>query len=230
MATQTQISPRARSAIRTIDTLAVKIARHWLLYVNIFLFIFMALPFLAPVLLEYGYDGPARALYSAYSLTCHQLAYRTWFFFGAQPSYTVEQLQQFLGVNNPASDLLFWRAFLGNPTVGYKMAYCERNTAIYSSVWAAALIFGLLGARAKPLNWKLYLIFAVAPIALDGFTQLFGFRESNALLRTITGALFGAGSVWLIFPYIQEAMRDLYEQTSRQLARISSAERVTLDS
>jgi uncharacterized membrane protein len=181
----------------------------------------MALPFLAPVLLANGYEGPARAIYSAYSLTCHQLAYRTWFFFGAQPSYTVEQLQQFLGVNNPASDLLFWRAFLGNPQVGYKIAYCERNTAIYSSVWFAALVFGLLSARVKALNWRWYLLVCVAPIALDGFTQLFGLRESTPELRVITGTLFGAGSVWLIFPYIQEAMREIYQQTSRQLARLS---------
>src|SRR5919199_732486 len=133
MSAQTTVSPRTRSLIRSIDGAVVKFAKHWLLYVNIFLFIFMALPFLAPVLLANGYEGPARAIYSAYSLTCHQLAYRTWFFFGAQPSYTVAQLQQYLDVDNPASDLFFWRAFLGNSQVGYKIAYCERNTAIYSS-------------------------------------------------------------------------------------------------
>src|SRR5919202_76184 len=198
MSAQTTVSPRTRSLIRSIDSAVIKFARHWLLYVNIFLFMFMALPFLAPVLLANGYEGPARAIYSAYSLTCHQLAYRTWFFFGAQPSYTVEQLQQFRGINNPASDFLFWRGFLGNPQVGYKMAYCERNTAIYSSVWLAALVFGLLGARVKALNWRWYLLVCVAPIALDGFTQLFGLRESTPELRVITGTLFGAGPVWLI--------------------------------
>src|ERR687885_138723 len=169
MSVQTGVSPRTRSMIRTIDQVVASFARRWLLYVNIFLFIFMALPFLAPVLLEYGYEGPARALYSAYSLTCHQLAYRTWFFFGAQPSYTVAQLQQYLGVDNPASDLLFWRAFLGNTTVGYKMAYCERNTAIYTSIFLASFVFAIVSGvsrrHIKPLNWKWYLLVCIAPIA-----------------------------------------------------------------
>src|SRR5919199_593173 len=169
MSTQTSVSPATRNLVRIIDTAVVKFARHWLLYVNIFLFVFMVLPFLAPVLLEYGYEGPARALYSAYSLTCHQLAYRTWFFFGAQPSYTVEQLQQYLGVNNPASDVFFWRAFLGNSQVGYKMAYCERNTAIYSSIFLASFVFAIVSGvsrrHIKPLNWKWYLLVCIAPIA-----------------------------------------------------------------
>ena len=39
-------------------------------------------------------------------------------------------------------------------------------------------------------------------MAMDGFTQLFGWRESSAELRTLTGALFGAASVWLIYPRI----------------------------
>jgi len=48
----------------------------------------------------------------------------------------------------------------------------------------------------------------VAPIALDGFSQLFGLRESNYLLRTATGAIFGLASVWLAYPHIEDAMRD----------------------
>ena len=54
---------------------------------------------------------------------------------------------------------------------------------------------------------KTYLIF-VAPIALDGFTQLFGWRESNYVLRTATGAIFGLASAGLAYPNIEDAMRD----------------------
>ena len=47
-------------------------------------------------------------------------------------------------------------------------------------------------------------------MAIDGFTQLFGWRESTPELRTLTGALFGLASVWLIYPRIDAMFeRDL---------------------
>ena len=218
---QSQISPRTLTLIRVVDQFVIRLAHHWLLYVNLILALFIGLPILAPVLIAFGLDGPGRFLYSIYSLTCHQLAYRSWFLFGAQSSYTVEQLQHYLGVNNPATDIFFWRDFIGNAQAGYKMAYCERDVAIYGSALVAGLAYGLFRTRVKSLNWRIYLIFAILPMALDGFTQLFMLRESDPLLRTITGTLFGALSVWLIYPYVEDSMRDTYAASSQQLQRIS---------
>jgi uncharacterized membrane protein len=225
----TSLSPSARRTIQVADTLIIRFARHWLLYTNLIIFIFMAIPFLAPVLMENGVADAGRAVYAVYSLTCHQLAYRSWFLFGAESSYSVAQLQQHLSVDNPATDLFFWRAFLGDASVGYKMAYCERDAAIYGSMWLATLIYGSvrLRTRIRALSWRWYLLVSIVPMALDGFTQLFGFRESDALLRTITGALFGAGSVWLLFPSVEEAMQDLYYQMSRQLERLTATAQPT---
>jgi uncharacterized membrane protein len=224
MAYETQLTPRTRTFLRAIDNLVIRLARHWLLYANLFLFVFSGLPFLAPVLMHYGAEGPARLIYAAYSFTCHQLSYRTWFFFGAQSSHTVEQLQQQLGVTNSSLDVFYWREFLGNSALGYKMAYCERDAAIYSSMLAAGLVYALFRKRVRPLNLRWYLILAVLPMALDGGTQLIMLRESTPLLRTITGILFGALSVWLIYPYVQEAMLDTYAQSVRQLGRLSRRE------
>ncbi len=221
MTTRTQISPRQLAIIRAVDRLAVALAQHWLLYVNTIVFAFMGLPFVPPVLMHLGLEGPARLLYSIYSLTCHQLAYRSWFFFGAQPSYTVAQLQASLGVNHPATDILYWRDFLGNSQLGYKMAYCERDVAIYGSILVAGLVFAVLRNRIKSLNWKLYVLIAILPMAIDGGTQLVMLRESTPLLRTITGILFGALSVWLMYPYVDAAMKDTYAQSVAQLQRIS---------
>jgi uncharacterized membrane protein len=221
MTYQTELSPRMRSFIRAVDNLVAVLAHHWLLYANLFLFVFSGLPFLAPILTHYGYEAPARLIYTAYSFTCHQLAYRTWFLFGAQPSYTVEQLQQFLHVSNPAWDILFWRNLLGNAQLGYKMAYCERDAAIYSSMLAAGLVYALFRRRIRPLSWRWYLILAVLPMALDGGTQLIMLRESTPFLRALTGILFGTLSVWLVYPYVEEAMRDTYAQSTKQLERLS---------
>jgi uncharacterized membrane protein len=40
-------------------------------------------------------------------------------------------------------------------------------------------------------------------MALDGFTQLFCYRESNWELRLLTGALFGLASAWLAYPRLE---------------------------
>ncbi len=210
-----------RTVIRVVDTFAVGLARHWLLWANLFLLIFTGLPFLAPVLMHAGLEFPARVIYSAYSFTCHQLSYRTWFLFGAQPSYSVAQLQQYLGVNNSALDILYWRVFLGNAQVGYKMAWCERDVAMYTSMLLTGLVFATVRGRIKPLNVKLYLLFAILPMLLDGGTQLLMLRESTPLLRTVTGTLFGVLSVWLIYPYVEVAMRDTYAQSMNQLQKLS---------
>ena len=50
---------------------------------------------------------------------------------------------------------------------------------------------------------------SLLPMAIDGFTQLFGLRESDWVLRTITGVLFGLRLVWLAYPYVEEAMDDV---------------------
>jgi len=91
---------------------------------------------------------------------------------------------------------------------GQQMAYCERDTAIYLAVFLAGLLFGVWRGRLPRLSFKAYLIF-ITPMAVDGFTQLFGWRESNWQLRTVTGALFGAASVWLTYPYLQQAVDEL---------------------
>jgi uncharacterized membrane protein len=114
------------------------------------------------------------------------------------------------------TNLFLFRSFIGNPEIGYKVALCERDVAIYGSVFLAGLIFSLLRRRGKVRapSLKLYAIFLI-PIAVDGLTQLFGWRESNWWLRTATGAIFGIASVWLAYPYVEDAMRDVIETESR---------------
>jgi uncharacterized membrane protein len=53
-------------------------------------------------------------------------------------------------------------------------------------------------------------------MAIDGGTQLIGLRESNWLLRTLTGGLFGMAAVWWAYPYVQAAMNDVLEEEARR--------------
>ena len=222
-------SPRTRRFIMIVDRVVLLITQYWLALTVAFLLLFAGLPYLAPVLMHAGIPAPAEWIYRAYSLTCHQLAYRTFFFFGDQPAYTIDELQHALTVTNGAADALFWREFLGNAHLGYKMAWCERDAAIYAAMILMFITQGLFRRFIPPLNWRIYLLVSILPLAIDGTWQLFTsplhllpflpVHESTALWRTITGALFGAGSVWLIFPYVADAMRDAHKDARYQFER-----------
>lgn len=186
-----------------LDKQIFRLAEHWLLAVNLIMAVYAGLPFLAPYLMANGLNPPARAIYALYSPFCHQLPSRSFFLFGPQMVYSFDAL---------------WdtRAFIGNESMGYKMAHCQRDTAIYTSILLAGIAFGLVRHRLKPLSWKVYLLL-VAPMAVDGFTQLIGLHQSNWLWRTITGALFGLASVWLIYPYLEEGMKDVRRTAKERL-------------
>jgi uncharacterized membrane protein len=195
-----------------VDSLVNQIARHWLALFNALIGIFLALPILAPVLMHLGLTGTGHLIYVAYSIVCHQLPERSYFLFGPQIVYTTHQLEALKAV--PAGLDIYARMMLrwpGSPQLGYKIAFCERDTAIWGSILLGGLAFARLraGSRALPKLplWGYALL--LVPMAIDGFTQLFGWRESNWQLRTITGTLFGLATIWLAYPYVQEAMEDV---------------------
>jgi uncharacterized membrane protein len=90
--------------------------------------------------------------------------------------------------------------------LGYQMAYCERDTAIYAAMALAGLLWARYHRQLPRLHWSLFLLLLL-PIALDGFTQLSGLRESTWQLRTITGTLFGLACVWFGFPLMATSMK-----------------------
>lgn len=218
------VSPRMRRVLRWTDEIVLRASTHWLGISIVGLFIFQALPWIAPVLMRAGHTDPAAWIYAMYAPTCHQLAYRSYFLFGEQPAYTVAELEQHLDADHAAGDLIFWRDLEGNTAIGYKVAYCERDAAIYGAAWWCLVGFAFLRGRRsiKPLRVRWFLLVFVPPIAIDGFTQLFGWRESDPLLRTLTGAWFAIGAMWMVLPLVDDSMRDLSAQTARQLGQIQA--------
>lgn len=87
---------------------------------------------------------------------------------------------------------------------GYQMALCARNLAIYGSLLGGSLLFQRVRRWWPALDWKLWLL-TMVPMAWDGGTQLFGWRESNWEIRTLTGAVFGLGVCWFLLPLIEDA-------------------------
>ena len=66
---------------------AVRMYNNWLKFAIGFLAIYSLLPILAPTLMKLGITGPANAIYTIYSPTCHQFAFRSTFLFGESTTY-----------------------------------------------------------------------------------------------------------------------------------------------
>jgi uncharacterized membrane protein len=209
---ETYVPKPVRALARESDRLAEWFSRHWLAAFNGFIAVYLGLAVLAPVLMKVGAARPASWIYTVYSFTCHQLGYRSFFLFGPQIAYPRDQFAAVTGIN--PDDLWASRAFIGDSALGYKIALCERDTAIYTFILLGGIAFYFLRGRMKPLHWSLWLLLGVFPIGLDGGTQLlsylpffhFPFRESTPLLRVLTGSLFGITSVWFAYPYVQQSM------------------------
>ena len=217
-------------------------ARNYIWVLNVLVLLYVGLPVLAPVLMKSGAETPARVIYKFYGSMCHQLAYRSWFLFGEQPVYPraaahVEGYLTFEEATGIDEDkLLPAREFLGNEQVGYKLALCERDMAIYGSILLFGVLFALTGRKWKSLPIWIWLLVGVAPIGLDGFSQLFSqwaemgvplfhtlfgwlpYRESTPFLRTLTGFLFGFTTAWFGYPLIEEAMADTRRLMARKFA------------
>lgn len=206
-------NPTESSIARVANGLVLGIARHWLALFNLAWATYVLLPFVAPVLMFLGIETPARLIYTVYSFMCHQLPDHSYFLFGnslAPLKPALEAGGMPVGVN-----LLQERQFIGNAAIGYKVAICQRDIAIYGAVLLAGLLFGVVRRRLNALTIWIYALLLL-PMALDGGTQLFGLRESNWLLRSLTGALFGMASVWLAYPYIEDAMQEVIEGETRR--------------
>ncbi len=227
------------------DSLSLWLSRHYLALFNTFVFIYLLIPFMAPVFMKVGADKPAAVIYKAYSFVCHQFAFRSWFLFGEQAVYPRAEAgmhglityQQATGLNG--YDLLAARAFIGNAQMGYKVALCERDVAIYGGILLFGIAFALSRRKIKSLHWLIWIILGILPIAIDGFSQLFSqpplnfipLRESTPFLRTLTGFLFGFLSAWFGYPYVEASMQENHKylegkqvQAARWAERQSAAE------
>ncbi len=222
-------------------------AKHYLAFLNLAFFLYVGLPFLAPTLMKVGLTTPAAIIYRIYSPLCHQFAFRSFFLFGEQPYYplkeagltglkTLDQVTGFADLENTYSvSRLYARQFVGNGTVGYKVALCERDVAIYGAIFVFGLAFALARRRLPALNWMLWGLVGLVPIGLDGFSQLISqlnlpwlaqwlpYRESTPLERVVTGFLFGFCTAWFAFPSIEASMKETRQFLIKKFAIAQAA-------
>ncbi len=176
---------------------------------------------LPALLMAQGKTDAASVLYKCFRIMCHQMPQRSFFLFGAQLYYPVDvpEGSGMLSIREAAGfvpGLADGRDFYGTPEMGYKMAVCQRDTAIFSAMAVFCLIFSLVGKRLYTPHPLLLLLFGGVPIMLDGCTQLLGHafprvfpaRESTPLLRIVTGALFGFCLCWYLFPLLERSLQE----------------------
>ncbi len=215
------------------DQIGYWLSRHFMFLFNLFLAVYIGLPLAAPALMKAGNDNQARVIYTIYSTLCHQLAFRSWFLFGEQAYYPrslaeIPGIVTYEEISRGSLDVMEARNFLGDDRIGYKVALCQRDMAIYASMLAFGLLFSLTGNRIRPVRWYIWIFIGLVPIGLDGFSQLPGLmnrvpewllvRESTPLLRSITGALFGITTAWYLFPLIEMSMRETREILFRKIS------------
>jgi uncharacterized membrane protein len=215
------------------------LSRHWLATFNTFFFVFTGLPFLAPILLAYGYSGPANLIYTFYQAVCHQLPSRSYFILGEQVAFCQRDVAIYgsLAVGglffNVVSRLprlaLRWYVFFLVPIAvdgGMQLASDWLHIVSMNTLWAAGLVgTGLVSAilhSRRYLTWHSYLFFAAGPLSLL-YLSYFGPYLSTWYLRTLTGTIFGLGTIWYAYPYLDESFRDIEQQVREKLARASAS-------
>jgi uncharacterized membrane protein len=169
---------------------------------------------LAAALLYAGFEVPGRLIHLGFWPLCHQLPERSFFLFGEQTVYSYEQIGAVLGGSVP-------NRFQGNEALGFKLAMCQRDMAIFGAALLAGLAFNLVRGRLRPLSWRGLALMSL-PMAIDGFGQLFGLWSSTWVSRLVTGGLFGVAGVWLLYPYVQEAMSQVNQDLKRSVAALRS--------
>lgn len=104
---------------------------------------------------------------------------------------------------------------------GYQVAFCERETAMYTCLFVGGLLFHLVRTRVRPARlWVGTLL--LLPMLLDGGSQLIddlfhtSLRGANDTIgsfnfwtRMITGLLFAIAALITVYPRLQRDLRDI---------------------
>lgn len=232
------VSRASSQALYPVPEVWRRIEQHWVYVVNAAWTLFALLPWAAPVCMQLGWAWAGQAIYFFYSLFSHQLPERSWFLFGPQFSYTIDQLAR-LG---PVDHELLRRTLIGDSALGWKVAWSDRAVAMYTSIAGLGWLYALQRRQRRtwpPLPWWGFMLL-ITPLALDGLTHLVNdalrldFRDTNlwaialtggafpsgfyagdhflslnSSLRLLTGFLFGLGTVGFIWPVLDREVTRL---------------------
>ncbi len=205
-------------------------SRNFVIIVMLLLTIYATIPLLSPVLLKIGATAPGAAIQKVYSHLCHQRVDRSLFVFAEDSLfafYTVDELRSKGAVPpDPGSRLAvpdyredeYGYPYWGDERVGYKVAYCIRDTALYTGLillgWIL-IVYNRIFKRefTETVPIAVYAILLM-PMVLDGIFQTVVELTNWGLVpdayidsiekRIITGVLFGFGFALYIVRNLSE--------------------------
>ncbi|MBD3328983.1 DUF2085 domain-containing protein [Candidatus Dojkabacteria bacterium] len=215
--------------------------------VTILLIIYALLPVLSPVLFHLKYPVPAQMIQAVYQRFCHQKVERSMFLFaeeeiagktGVVRFYSLEELKaaKAIPLENPHAPVFsvretsFGYPYWGNEEVGYKVAYCIRDMALYTAMAVTCVILIIYTKGLEKAGKKLpripvwvYLVLML-PMVVDGLFQtiveISGGKSNpelqiyvdNIPKRIVTGALFGVGFGIFVIMMLRKAMDYAFEE------------------
>lgn len=179
---------------RNESTLASWLSQNWFLMFVVIYGLWVWLPFLAPFFMHLGWDSLGNVLYFIYSFFCHQLPERSFFLFGQKTMYSLSEIQS--AWENTINPMIL-RKFIGNPDMGWKIAWSDRMISFYTSVWLFALTLWPFRKKVEPLSIVGFILLLL-PITVDGATHAIsdlagigqGFRDTNQWLAVLTNYVF----------------------------------------
>ncbi len=217
-----------------INKVAAWLAAHWLAGLNIFFFTYVGLPWLAPILMAHDFTASANVIYSIYRFVCHQMPSHSHFIEGEQMAICQRCTAIYLSM---AVGGLVYAALRRRVSVLpfrwyilFLVPIAMDGGAGMFSVWLyyfPSVIYGLWGVgltimaislamlyRQGLFTWHGLLFFMAGPLSLI-YLQIVGYHNSNWLLRTITGAIFAMGTIWLAYPSFEEGFGEVHINESR---------------
>jgi uncharacterized membrane protein len=215
--------PANKHVARALNRGLYHFSRRWLRYFLLVTGLYAAMPMVAPTLMHFRLEGPARAIYTFYAPFCHQLAFRSLFLFGEQAVYPrynarsdlipfeaeVAGLPDFsadrvVGTWGVVGDIYGFtpgylgaaREFPGNAEMGYKTALCARDVSIWAMIFAGGLIYAIpvVRRRIRPVPIWLYVLLGLGPIGIDGVSQLLGYPPLSLWPARETMPIFRIGT------------------------------------
>ena len=186
----------------------------------VFLLVYAFLPFLSPILFSFNSDSVlAKNIQNIYTLFCHQRPQSSIFLFGGEDSqmfYTLDELKELEVV--PENSLVSRGAgYWGNEDIGYKVAFCVRDSGIYPALALIGLFLVLwmnIKKKVIRIHWSVAILLML-PMALDGVFQFLVMFFDLAWVpdwyllsmskKLVTGTLFGIGAALLVFPNLKDA-------------------------
>lgn len=239
---RTPVRGPARSLVLWANRRILWLSRHWLTVFNLFFLFYVGLPFLAPILLANGYTEAANLIYAAYRVACHQLPSRSYFIMGEQVAFCQRDVAIYSAMllgglafglvrhRLRPIQLRYYVFFLVPIALdgGTQLASESLQSGVQMmTLWIIGLVamgitMAILNSQ-RYLTWHNIFFFMWGPLAMI-YLSYYPHYLSDWPRRTLTGFTFSFGTIWFVYPYLEDAFRDIQQQVSTRLTKASAVD------